>query len=257
MVAKQDMQDVQDMGQTPNTLENIHGPPTPARYAISPDRHGWGPPTAVQVYESSIPRGGICLQHPSQWAPSPASLECPAFAAPQAPGAMLTTVKDHHTMAKMYDTAAIWSELLPLIASGASLPAALRQLPEPRPSLWWAKMAVRDDPDLAKQYRDAMELRADALADEIAALADEQIPSTLRGSDAAAWVQQQRLRVDAKKWLACKLFPRRWGDRMELSVDVAQRISITAALEAAQRRVDTIEAESLPASLLADSRTRA
>lgn len=156
-----------------------------------------------------------------------------------------------------HDRQRVWSALLPLIASGASLPAALRQLPEPRPSLWWAKMAVRDDPDLAEQYRDAMELRADALADEIAALADEPIPPTLRGSDAAAWVQQQRLRVDAKKWLACKLFPRRWGDRMELSVDVAQRISITAALEAAQRRVDTIEAEPQTAALLADSRARA
>lgn len=158
---------------------------------------------------------------------------------------------------KTYDKELVWSALLPLIASGASLPAALRQLPEPRPSLWWAKMAVRDDPDLAERYRSAMELRADALADEIAALADEPIPPTLRGSDAAAWVQQQRLRVDTKKWLSSRLFPRRWGDRVELSVDVAQRISITAALEAAQRRVDAIEVEPQPAVLLAGPRPRA
>lgn len=154
------------------------------------------------------------------------------------------------------DPQVIWAQILPMIASGASLPSALQQLPEPRPSLWWAKMAVRDAPDLAERYRAAMELRADALADEIAAIADEPIPPTLRGSDAAAWVQQQRLRVDAKKWLACKLFPRRWGDRMELSVDVAQRISITAALESAQRRVDAIEVETQPVALLADSRSR-
>ena len=159
--------------------------------------------------------------------------------------------------AKTYDKELVWSQLLPLIASGASLPAALRQLPEPRPSLWWAKMAVRDDPDLAEQYRAAMELRADALADEIAALADEPIPSTLRGSDAAAWVQQQRLRVDTKKWLSSRLFPRRWGERVEVSVDVAQQISITAALEAAQRRVDAIDVEPRPAVLLAGSRPRA
>jgi hypothetical protein len=159
--------------------------------------------------------------------------------------------------ARRHDTEAIWSELLPLIASGASLPSALRQLPEPRPSLWWAKMSVRDDPDLAERYRAAMELRADALADEIAAIADEGIPAGLHGSDASAWVQQQRLRVDAKKWLSCKLFPRRYADRVELSVDVAQRISITAALEAAQRRLDTIEAKPLPAALVADARSRA
>lgn len=148
--------------------------------------------------------------------------------------------------AKTYDKELVWSALLPLIASGASLPAALRQLPEPRPSLWWAKMSVRDDPDLAERYRAAMELRADALADEIAAIADEGIPAGLHGADASAWVQQQRLRVDAKKWLSCKLFPRRYADRVELSVDVAQRISITAALAAANNRVTLLTEEPQP-----------
>jgi hypothetical protein len=138
---------------------------------------------------------------------------------------------------RRHDTEAIWSELLPLIASGASLPAALRQLPEPRPTLWWCKMAIRNDPDLDTRYRAAMELRADALADEIAAIADEPIPDHLRGADASAFVQRQRMRVDAKKWLACKLFPKRWGDRVELGVDIAQRISITAALAQAEQRV--------------------
>jgi hypothetical protein len=141
-----------------------------------------------------------------------------------------------------HDAASIWAQLLPLIASGASLPAALAQLPEPRPSLWWAKMAIRHDPALEERYRAATELRADALADEIAAIADEPIPPDLHGSDASAFVQRQRLRVDAKKWLACKLFPRRWGDRLDVNVDVEQRISITAALAAAEARIDTIKA---------------
>lgn len=156
------------------------------------------------------------------------------------------------------DPQVIWAQILPLIASGASLPSALQQLPEPRPSLWWAKMAVRDDPELTERYRAAMELRADALADEIAAIADQAIPDGLRGSDASAWVQQQRLRVDSKKWLACKLFPRRYSERVEIDVAVDQRISIIGALEAAQRRVDTIEAvEPEPAALLEGSRSRA
>jgi hypothetical protein len=156
-----------------------------------------------------------------------------------------------------HDHEGVWAALLPLIASGASLPAALRQLPEPRPSLWWAKMALRKDPDLAERYRAALELRADALADEIAAIADEGIPPELHGSDASAWVQQQRLRVDAKKWLACKLFPRRYGDRVGIDVAVDQRISITAALAAANHRVAMLAEEPQPASLLLDSRARA
>jgi hypothetical protein len=154
---------------------------------------------------------------------------------------MKTTAEPGTPPRHRHDAADVWSRLLPLIASGASLPAALAQLPEPRPSLWWAKMAIRNDPDLEVRYRAATELRADALADEIAAIADEPIPAELRGADASAFVQRQRLRVDAKKWLACKLFPRRWGDRLDVSVDVEQRISIHAVLAAAEARVKTID----------------
>ena len=138
------------------------------------------------------------------------------------------------------DSADVWSRLLPLIATGASLPAALRQLPEPRPSLWWCKMAVRNDPDLAERYRAAQELRADALADEIVALADEPMPAGLQGTEASAWVQQMRLRVDARKWTASRLFPRQWGDRVEVGVDVSAQISIATALEAANARVERL-----------------
>ena len=139
------------------------------------------------------------------------------------------------------DSAEVWSRLLPLIATGASLPAALRQLPEPRPSLWWCKMAVRNDPDLAERYRAAQELRADALADEIVALADEPMPAGLQGTEASAWVQQMRLRVDARKWTASRLFPRQWGDRVEVGVDVSAQISIASALEAANARVERLQ----------------
>ncbi len=100
-----------------------------------------------------------------------------------------------------------------------------------------------------------MELRVDALADEIAAIADEAIPTDLRGSDASAWVQQQRLQVDAKKWLACKLFPACTETVSGSTLQSSKRVSITAALEAAQRRVYAIEAP--PAEPLADSRSRA
>jgi hypothetical protein len=156
------------------------------------------------------------------------------------------------------DPRVIWAQILPLIASGASLPAAVRQLPEPRPSLWWAKMAVRDDPDLAAKYRAAQEERADFLADQIVAVAEEQMPQGLSGPEASAWAQRQRLRVDAMKWTAAKLRPRVYGEHVSLDVAVDQRISIIGALEAAQRRVDTIESvEPEPAALLEDSRSRA
>jgi hypothetical protein len=137
----------------------------------------------------------------------------------------------------------IWDQLLPLIGSGLSLPSALAQIPEPKPSIWALKRAVRQDADLERRYRDALEARADALADEIASLVDLPIPAAIHGAAASAWVQQQRLRVDTKKWLACKLFPKRWGDKVEVAVEVDQRISITAALAAANRRLDVLQQE--------------
>jgi hypothetical protein len=143
------------------------------------------------------------------------------------------------------DLTETWERLLPLIGSGLSLPAALAQIPEPKPSIWALKRSVRQDPDLERRYRDALESRGDALADEIAALVDQPIPAGLRGADASAWVQLQRLRMDATRWVAFKLFPERWGDSVAVAVavEVDQRISISAALAPAERRLLTVEAE--------------
>lgn len=153
------------------------------------------------------------------------------------------------------DVHALWDRLLPLIADGASLPQAVSTLPEPRPSLTWFKESVRRHPDLEARYRQAQEDRADALADAIVAVAEEPIPAGLTGPEASAWAQRQRLRVDSLRWTASKLRPRFWGEAVQIDVAVDQRISIIGALEAAQRRVDTIEAVE-PAALLEDSRSR-
>lgn len=69
----------------------------------------------------------------------------------------------------------------------------------------------------------------------------------------SAWVTQLKLCVWARTWVASKLRPRTYGEKIEIATE--HRISITAALEAAQRRVGAIEAQ--PAALLADSRSRA
>ncbi len=59
---------------------------------------------------------------------------------------------------------------------------------------------------LATQYADAREDQADYLADEIVELADdESIPADSR-----------RIRVDARKWVASKLKPKRYGDKLAL-----------------------------------------
>ena len=135
----------------------------------------------------------------------------------------------------VFDAESIWPRLLEDIASGASLTAALQRL-RPSPSYWWAKHQLRRDPELRARYAEAGEDRADRLAEQLLELADTPIPEGLDGPGKSAWVQQLRLRVDARKWIACKLKPRQYSDRLDLEVRHTS-ISITAALADAERRV--------------------
>lgn len=134
-----------------------------------------------------------------------------------------------------HDGAALWPVILQDIANGGSLSGALRRL-SPSPSYWWAKDQLRRDPELKARYQTAVEDRADRLAEELIELADTPIPEGMDGRAASAWVQQKRVQIDVRKWAASKLKPRTYGERLDVAV-TETRISITAALELAERRL--------------------
>ena len=141
-----------------------------------------------------------------------------------------------------YDPQALWPIILGDIANGASLSAAIQRL-DPTPSYWWAKDWLRRDPELKARYIEAVEDRADRLAEELIDLADQPIPTGLDGPGMSAWVQKLRVQVDVRKWAASKLKPKAYGERLDVTVAPTQ-ISITAALEEANRRVlDCIDME--------------
>lgn len=131
--------------------------------------------------------------------------------------------------------AEVWPQVLGYIASGDALSTALQRL-DPAPSYTWAKVQLRENPDLQAAYRVAIEDRADALADDIIALADSEPPAHLEGPALSAWVQQLKLRVHAREWTASKLRPRVYGQQIDVSVQHTQ-ISVLAALERAEQRV--------------------
>ena len=79
-------------------------------------------------------------------------------------------------------------------------------------------------PEFADHYARAREEQADTLADEIIAIADEQ-PEIIAVTDKktgaliehkldGAFLQWQKNRIDARKWTAMKLKPKKYGDRM-------------------------------------------
>lgn len=73
-------------------------------------------------------------------------------------------------------------------------------------------------------------------ANEILEIADTPLPSDLEIGALSAWVQHQRLRIDARKWIAARLSPKNWGDKVDVTVN-ANTISIRKALEDANQRV--------------------
>jgi hypothetical protein len=76
-------------------------------------------------------------------------------------------------------------------------------------------------PEFAEMYTRAREDQADTLADEIIHIADspEIGVKTKTGKDGVEimegdMIEHRRLRVDARKWVAAKLKPRKYGDRI-------------------------------------------
>ena len=91
-------------------------------------------------------------------------------------------------------------------------------------------------PEFAQMYARAREEQADTLADEIAALADEQPRMVVDDKGVAridsAWVQWQKNRVEARKWVAAKLKPKKWGERIQVAGDADNPLRVEAEVQA-------------------------
>jgi hypothetical protein len=129
----------------------------------------------------------------------------------------------------------IWAEITTRISGGKSLSTVLKEPNMPGWATFQDMLKINEQ--LRVAYDKAVQDRADKLADEIIELSDAVMPEGLRGPEASAWVQQKRLQVDARKWVASKLKPRTYGDRIDVSV-VDQRISVIDAINEAQARVE-------------------
>lgn len=94
--------------------------------------------------------------------------------------------------------------------------------------LWLARHQEFSD-----MYARAREEQADTLADEIVAIADTPLlgVKTKTGKDGVEitegdMIEHRRLQVDARKWVAAKLKPRKYGDRATHEVDLSGKLEI-------------------------------
>lgn len=78
----------------------------------------------------------------------------------------------------------------------------------------------------SEQYARAKECQADFLAEEILAIADDSQNDTIENDETGAetanheWISRSRLRVDSRKWLASKLAPKKYGDKLDIEANI-------------------------------------
>lgn len=79
---------------------------------------------------------------------------------------------------------------------------------------------LRDNPEFAKDYERAKGEQADFLAEEIIEIADDDsldVGFTDEGKPFVKGenIQRARLRIDSRKWIASKLKPKKYGDKID------------------------------------------
>lgn len=118
----------------------------------------------------------------------------------------------------------IAAEICGRLADGQSLRTICRDehMPDASTVFRWLK----SNDDFRQQYAHARELQAEAFAEDILEIADDGandwMERTGKDGESVGWmlngehVQRSRLRIDARKWLASKLAPKKYGDKVEV-----------------------------------------
>lgn len=109
------------------------------------------------------------------------------------------------------------STILDRVATGEPLSkvCSSAEMPTRKSFFEW----VANDDTIKNRYEVAIQMRAELLAEDIIAISDEVVLETkYDGEDVkivmdATAVARNRLRVDARKWLASKMAPKKYGDK--------------------------------------------
>lgn len=89
----------------------------------------------------------------------------------------------------------------------------------------------RSNQDFREMYESAARERAHAYVEEIMDIADDGSNDWMERNDPKnpGWefngehVQRSKVRLEARKWVACKLLPKLYGEKVEISGEIVQR----------------------------------
>lgn len=118
----------------------------------------------------------------------------------------------------------IAAEICDRLCAGESLRTIVRDNHMPASSTVFRWLTAR--PAFQEQYARAREVQADAIFEDILDIADDARNDWMerRGEGDAGWqangehIQRSRLRIDARKWMAGKLAPKKYGEKASLEV---------------------------------------
>lgn len=125
-----------------------------------------------------------------------------------------------------------FNEVLLLIENGLSLRKACEQLKLHRRD--FHKLECNNK-ELSDQYARAREARADKIFEEILDIADDGTNDfmTITKGDESYNVEDKevtnrsKIRIDARKWMLGKMQPKKYGDKLDVDVDVNHKVKVS------------------------------
>lgn len=135
----------------------------------------------------------------------------------------------------------IFDEICVRIAEGESLRKICKDKKMPNITTVWHW--VNNNEALDKQYARAREEQAETLVDEIIDISDEKKDDTYLDEEGNEVINQEviarsRLRVDARKWVASKLKPKRFGDYTKIQAEVKDTSATSTWLDQVLSDID-------------------
>ena len=140
-------------------------------------------------------------------------------------------------------TAELAAQVCTHIADGKSLRviAAMEGMPAQSTIMAWLDGSR---PEFSEQYARAREAQADKLAEEALQIADDGHSDTYVDGDGnvktdTEVIQRSKLRVDTRKWLASKMAPKKYGDKVAIggADDLGPVQTVTKEMTDAERAV--------------------
>lgn len=129
----------------------------------------------------------------------------------------------------------LYTRICAQISKGMSLRKACEK-DDTLPALSTIMKWLTEDPVFSEQYTRAREEQADYLADQIVEIADAPVTSSALSGDGdidperaklidRLEMERRRQQIDARKWVAAKLKPKVYGDKLELGGSVATTLT--------------------------------